>query len=1258
MEFKMQGGKDMRKKKWKSGLSLTLAAALAAGSMLCAAPVTLQAENPGEMEETVKTASEPVTYYVDAENGKDRGNDGKSPETAWQTFKKLKTLRLKAGDKVLLKAGCTWNGEKLMIVGAEGTEENPVVLGRYGEGEDPVINGQGSVWLDTEPNRADLRKEDVAAVHIQNSKYLTVQNLEVTNWESDSSDLMNETGKKNKDRDGSETSRPVLYDQSKYMLTGILVENHDAGNLPGIAVKDNYVHDVNGYMSQNGTEGDKKGSGGIMVLVTGGETESYYTDLKITGNKVEKVCHEAIYMESCWAARKLVGGAGSQQAGSLKWVGWPNVYVADNYVNDVAGDGIVVINADGGTAERNLVTKSASEDWYYARNPAHAAIWMWDCNNVTMQYNEAGYTESTQDGMAFDCDYGNQNVMYQYNYSHDNKGGFWMACPGPYYTVNSVVRYNVSVNDGLFDGSRIIHLGEDGSIGNQVHNNTMYWDTGYEVRAVEQGSWISEGQKGQTSGTDIYNNIFCGDSVLFANHEGVRYDSNCVWGSSKEVYPMEEDGNVIAANPGFENVLDYSAGTFDETAEGAKVTIGSVNGFKLQDGSPCMNAGRGYLPVPEETFDEVRDETDPVTSHITLEYQDYSGDSVPKEEEARKIDIGAFQYQGELSEKQADKTRLQEIADLAAGYQEADFTADTWRNLQQALEKAQKTLLDETAGQETVDLAETRLKEAVAALKLAASVRPGSPKEDDVLKNAGDELRDNAGFETSTTDWGAWKSTAEISTEQSHAGSHSSLKVALAEGEAAGSSEMGNVSVQPGTDYVFEGFIFAGEESSSDIKLEAKHHHNVTGSEDILLNNQSLNRISVGEPEEGWQQFQMEFTTGEYDKVSLSINLENTNGPVYLDDAALYPKQVEVELPAIDRAALEEILAQTPEEEESAYTADSWKAYCDALAPAKLAQLDITLGQEEINRRVSELQAALQGLKKRGNKYALKALYELCLTKKQGSYEANGWPAFQEALNHAKDVLDYADALQEEVDNARVKLAEARDALKEITVSDIPEPDKNKTEEQPVRKKEQKIQYQASYKKVNGSKPFNLKVEVTEGDGSLSYQSSDQKVASVKDGKVTIKRSGTCTITIKLSETSTYKAETVKITLRVSPKKVSVKSVKALSGKRMKVTWKKEAGVTGYEIRYSTDKKFKSGVKKVVLPKKKSAAAVQNPSSSAGNNTSTVKKPTSSDTKSTTIRKLKKGRKYYVQVRAYKTVKKSKKIYGKWSAVKGSKKIK
>ena len=106
---------------------------------------------------------------------------------------------------------------------------------------------------------------------------------------------------------------------------------------------------------------------------------------------------------------------------------------------------------------------------------------------MTMQYNEAAHTESYQDGMAFDFDYGNQNVMYQYNYSHDNKGGFWMACPGPYYTVNAVARYNISVNDGLFDGARIMRIGERGSIGHQVYNNTIYWDRDYKINADRAG---------------------------------------------------------------------------------------------------------------------------------------------------------------------------------------------------------------------------------------------------------------------------------------------------------------------------------------------------------------------------------------------------------------------------------------------------------------------------------------------------------------------------------------------------------------------------------------------------------------------------------------------------------------------------------------------------------------------------------------------------------------------------------------------------
>lgn len=87
--------------------------------------------------------------------------------------------------------------------------------------------------------------------------------------------------------------------------------------------------------------------------------------------------------------------------------------------------------------------------------------------------------------------------------------------------------------------------------------------------------------------------------------------------------------------------------------------------------------------------------------------------------------------------------------------------------------------------------------------------------------------------------------------------------------------------------------------------------------------------------------------------------------------------------------------------------------------------------------------------------------------------------------------------------------------------------------------------------------------------------------------------------------------------------KVKGLSVKVQKGKKAKVTWKKVTGADGYEIVYSTDKKLKKGIKK-----------------------SAVKKA------AYTVKKLKKGKKYFVKVRAYKKDQKGKKVYGSYSSVK------
>lgn len=201
--------------------------------------------------------------------------------------------------------------------------------------------------------------------------------------------------------------------------------------------------------------------------------------------------------------------------------------------------------------------------------------------------------------------------------------------------------------------------------------------------------------------------------------------------------------------------------------------------------------------------------------------------------------------------------------------------------------------------------------------------------------------------------------------------------------------------------------------------------------------------------------------------------------------------------------------------------------------------------------------------------------------------------------------------------------------------SDIPGPKDPTDPAGPQKKKNQELQYKKSFHKTYGDKPFSLGVKQKKGDGKLTYASSNRKAATVSNnGRVTIKGTGRTIITVTAKETEKYQKQTVKITLDVSPKKQKA-SVKTLAGKKIKVQWKKDAGATGYQVQYSTNKKFKKGVKTVTVKKKGMSAK--------------------------TISRLKKGKTYYVRVRSYKSIqtgRKTKALYGAWSATVKSKKIK
>ena len=95
-----------------------------------------------------------------------------------------------------------------------------------------------------------------------------------------------------------------------------------------------------------------------------------------------------------------------------------------------------------------------------------------------------------------------------------------------------------------------------------------------------------------------------------------------------------------------------------------------------------------------------------------------------------------------------------------------------------------------------------------------------------------------------------------------------------------------------------------------------------------------------------------------------------------------------------------------------------------------------------------------------------------------------------------------------------------------------------------------------------------------------------------------------------------------------APKKATVTSVKRNSAKKATVKWKKIAGVAGYQVTYSTKSNFKGA-------KTKNVASGKN---------------------SYVITGLKKGKVYYVKVRAYKKNSAGKKIVGAYITVKNIKK--
>lgn len=491
---------------------------------------------------------QPMTFYVDSAQGND-ASSGNSEKTAWKTLNRVKQHELFVpGDRILLKRGSVFQGQQLAFSGM-GNQKAPIVIGAYGEGELPRLDGEGKV-------------ENVVSLY--NQEYITISDLEITNLASEyRSDF------------GLNTS-----DNKQKPLRAINVSIKDFGTASGISIRNCYIHDINGNIGL-------KWNGGIFFDVKADIVDgklsgvpSKYDHVIISGCTFERVDRSGIKLvNSSWCNQWEQNAPGVP----VNWYPSTNVVVKENYMEKIGGDGITVRDTDGALIERNLV-----RDCRYQETGYNVGIWPFEASNTVIQYNEAYDTHSVQDGQGFDCDHASSNSIMQYNYSHNNEGGF-MLIMGGYPHTGATIRYNISQNDR----DKTFEFAQGCPKGVMIYNNTIYSDC-----TIPKGIfYLSNAKKGVgVNEAYVFNNLFYypegqilyGESEDKAKlQENIKLYNNAYLGG---VSSLRADPNAVEAgeaglvSPGL-------APRINDTHKPVVGDSGRFEGYKLAEGSKLIDAG-------------------------------------------------------------------------------------------------------------------------------------------------------------------------------------------------------------------------------------------------------------------------------------------------------------------------------------------------------------------------------------------------------------------------------------------------------------------------------------------------------------------------------------------------------------------------------------------------------------------------------------------------------------------------------------------
>ncbi|MEW1860212.1 carbohydrate binding domain-containing protein [Streptomyces sp. NPDC088194] len=362
------------------------------------------------------------SYYVDCAATTDGNGTLSRP---WNSLTDANAHTYHAGEALRLMRGTTCTGT--LSPKGSGSAAAPFTISDYGTSSArAVVDGDGA------PN----------AVYLYNEQFIQLTNLEIT------------------DQAAPGTNR-----------RGVEVVAQDIGAARNYLLSHLYVHDIRGDTTK-GTDG----SAGIDFEVHGTTTPTWFDGVVIQDDTVDDVDRSGITEWSTWGNDAAVNDPTDMPEPRHPTRG---LVIQGNTLHRIGGDGIVVIDADNSLVQYNTLAGFHLEPTGY-----DAGIWPWDADGTVFQYNDVSGGAGTNDGMAFDVDQGTAGTVYQYNYSHDNDGGFMLFCNADGSTSDAVVRYNISQDDSY----RGFENCSGAVSGMQVYNNTLYIGPGVSQTVVNENN--------------------------------------------------------------------------------------------------------------------------------------------------------------------------------------------------------------------------------------------------------------------------------------------------------------------------------------------------------------------------------------------------------------------------------------------------------------------------------------------------------------------------------------------------------------------------------------------------------------------------------------------------------------------------------------------------------------------------------------------------------------------------------------------------